>query len=219
MRSPLPSPLPYGYGDGLTERAVEYPWLLGHPLAGRLLDAGSALNHGYVLDVLLPRVSELHTVTLAPEEQAFVDRGVSYLFADLRDLPVRDDIYDAIACISTLEHVGLDNSVYGAAAAKRGDAQAEARRACRELARVAKPGAIVLLTVPYGVPEQLGWVRQLDRAQLIELATEFGAADTTIDIFRRGDRGWQRSSLDESADARYRVHHAEAVACVAMRLP
>src|SRR5664279_6258870 len=78
--------LPSEYGVALNERAVEYPWVIPR-LHGRVLDVGSTLNHGWVLDRVLPHVSELHIVTLAPERRNFLQRRVSYLYADARELP------------------------------------------------------------------------------------------------------------------------------------
>src|SRR5262245_51409774 len=45
--------LPEGYGIGIDERCIEYPWLISRlGLAeGRLLDAGSTLNHAFLLDL------------------------------------------------------------------------------------------------------------------------------------------------------------------------
>ena len=122
-------PLPPGYGIGFDERVVELPWLLAHRLRGRVLDAGSALNHDHVLDRLLPRVENLHVVTLAPEEQSFTQRGVSYVYEDLRDLPYRDGWFDVVACVSTLEHVGMDNQLYSSAVPAVVDPQPEVDRA------------------------------------------------------------------------------------------
>lgn len=208
-----------GFGQGLSERVVEYAWLHARAPRGLTLDAGSALNHGYVLDHLLGGLDGLHVVTLAPESHAYTDRGVSYLFADLRDLPIRDATYDTIVSISTLEHVGLDNARFGDAGARRGDPQAEAKAAVRELARVAKPGARVFLTVPFGVPEAgSGWVRQFDRRSLDDLVAELSpsSAQTTV-YWDRGD-GWQVADPEAAQAARFREYMAAAVACVDVRL-
>lgn len=105
--------LPNGWGIGFDERVVEYPWLLAQEPAGKTLDAGSVLNHAHILDRFQPRLSNLHIVTLAPEEIAFTERRISYLFADLRDLPYKDGWFDTVISVSTLEHVGMDNSLYG----------------------------------------------------------------------------------------------------------
>ena len=97
--------LPERYGTGLDERIVEYPWLLAHQRGGPTLDAGSVLNHDFVLQRVLPHLAPLFTVTLRPEAHVFTDRGVSYIYADLRDLPLRDERFQTVICASTLEHV------------------------------------------------------------------------------------------------------------------
>ena len=96
--------LPPGLGRGLDERVVEFPWLAAQRLAGRVLDAGSTLNHLHVLRRLRPRTDDLHIVTLAPEERAFPQLGVSYLYsrparaaAGRRDLRPRRLALDARA--------------------------------------------------------------------------------------------------------------------------
>jgi hypothetical protein len=109
------APLPAGYGCGLDERCVEYPWLLAHlpPGPGRLLDAGSALNHEFLLERDALAAKRIHVVTLAPEAQCFWGRGVSYVFEDLRALPFRDGTYDIVVSVSTIEHVGCDKHYRG----------------------------------------------------------------------------------------------------------
>jgi hypothetical protein len=45
-------PLPANYGVGIDERCIEYPWLFSH-LPGNaqcILDAGSVLNHDFILN-------------------------------------------------------------------------------------------------------------------------------------------------------------------------
>ena len=81
------SPLPRGFGIGMTERVVELPWLFAKRPSGIVLDAGSTLNHKPILDRILPTVTALHIVTLGPEKRSFPERGVSYLYADIRELP------------------------------------------------------------------------------------------------------------------------------------
>jgi hypothetical protein len=62
--------LPAGHGLRCDERVVEYPWIVARlPETGAdLLDAGSALNFGYVLDLPPLRASRITISTLAPEE-------------------------------------------------------------------------------------------------------------------------------------------------------
>jgi hypothetical protein len=102
------------YGIGFDERVIEYPWLLAREPAGHVLDAGSTLNHEHVLERFLPRCGDLHIVTLAPEPESFPELGVVYSYADVRDLPYPDCSFDTVVAASTLEHVGMDTTAYGA---------------------------------------------------------------------------------------------------------
>jgi glycosyltransferase involved in cell wall biosynthesis/SAM-dependent methyltransferase len=218
--------LPDGLGRGLDERVVELPWLAAQRLGGRVLDAGSALNHLHVLSRLRPRADELHVVTLAPEERSFPQLGVSYLYSDLRELPFADATYDRVASISTLEHVGTDTSYYGGETKVAEDPQRELLRAVAELKRVLRPGGDLYVTVPVGRGERFAWVRSLTPAQLDELVEAFAPESSSIDYFRYADGGWRRAGRDDVAEARYRDHFtspgvgddgvvaAEAVACL-----
>jgi SAM-dependent methyltransferase len=219
--------LPDAFGHGYDERVVEFPWVASRPLRGRLLDAGSTLNHLHVLARLRPRVDDLHIVTLAPEERSYPSMGVSYLYADLRDLPLRTHTYDRVVSISTLEHVGLDNSYYGSGTGAGDDPQADCMRAAAELRRVVRPGGEVYITVPVGRGERFTWVRSFTLDELAELVESLAPDNCTMTFFRHcGEHGWMRVSAEEVGDAHYRDHFtsgppepgdyvaAEAVACL-----
>lgn len=195
--------LPPDYGVGFDERVVEYPWLFAQQIGGQVLDAGSTLNHAHVLDRLLPSLAALHIVTLAPEDDAFTERGVSYLYADLRELPLRDGLYDAVVSISTLEHVGMDNSTYGDTQGRSDDPDRELRRALAELRRVARTGAGLFVTLPYGRREDRGWLRQFDAAGIAGLIDDLGVAGASVTVYAYSASGWQLSSLEEAAELSY----------------
>ena len=218
--------LPHGYGLGFDERVVEYPWLSGRRLGGTVLDAGSTLNHLHVLRRLRPRMDDLHIVTLAPEDRAFPSLGISYLFADLRSLPLDDHVYDRVLSLSTLEHVGLNLDHFGADGLAAEDPQDASLAAADELRRVLRPGGEALLTVPIGVGERFDWVRAFSLAELDALVARFDPVDVDVTFFRH-DGGWHCADRESVSDARYRDHlsgadlrdgvvAAEAVACVAL---
>ena len=226
----------YGYDDaGLDERVVEYPWVFERLAAlqprGPVLDAGSVLNYERVLrawhEKLLPPVS---IVTLGYEGHALPSDRVRYEFADLRELPYRDGWFSLSLSLSTLEHVGLDNSIYGSAAgaAAQSNPDTEAGRALDEIARVTRRSGTLLLSVPYGVRSNRGWFRIFDAGELDQLISRPGWKDRKVRYFRARRDGWRECAAGDASDAGYNeprggqrtappfVAAAEAVALVEM---
>lgn len=194
--------LPPSFGRGIDERIVEYPWALSRLAElrpSRVLDAGSTLNHAEVLDAEPLQGMELHIVTLAPEPRCYWWRGISYVFADLRDLPLRDARYDVVVSLSTLEHVGLDVSLYGARAVVAGGLET----AVRELRRVLRPGGTLLATVPYGRRTDLEWMRQLDATDLDVLRAAFAPSASSTRFYGYGASGWAMGTAESLAAAEY----------------
>lgn len=198
--------LPQQFGVGFDERCVEYPWLLAHLHDGReiVLDAGAALNHDFILTHAIFKNKVIHIVTLAPEPNCFWQEGISYLFHDLREIPIRDDYYDTIACLSTLEHVGCDNTLY-----TRGDGPVEHRPedfllVMQELRRVLKPRGTLLFTVPYGGRRHFGTFKQFDRELISRAITSFGqASEVTETFYRYTAEGWNIASAEDCKECEY----------------
>lgn len=221
--------LPKGYGYGWDERVVELPWIVAQGLRGRLLDAGSSLNHPHMVYRCLEMVDSMTTATLTPEPTTFTDHGVSYAYCDLRELPFRDGWFDTVVCASTIEHVGMDGSIYGNDAPPADDPARERRAALNELTRVLKPGGLLLLTVPFGRAEDHGWLVQFDARRLDDLLASVPPVERRTAIYAYDGSGWQLSSAERASGAGYHDVHADpeppadramaarGVACVSLR--
>jgi SAM-dependent methyltransferase len=208
-----PDSLPPGYGFRLDERIVEYPWFFSRLPAGPgvLLDAGSILNFDFLLDHPALQKKQLHICTLAPESECFWHKGVSYLFDDLRRLPYRDAWFDWAVSLSTLEHVGMDNTLlYTADASKKESQLRDHLRAVAELKRVLKPGGTLYVSVPFGRAQDHGWLQIFDQARIEELVRAFAPSACVMEYFLYHPEGWRRSTAAEAAGATFfDIHHAK----------
>lgn len=206
-------PLPPGYGVGLDERIVEYPWLLSRlrDSEGLLLDGGSVLNYPFLLDA--PQLSGKRVVimTLAPESTIEKRQNVSYVFGDLRDTIFRDEIFDVIVSVSTLEHVGMDNAMlYTADGRHKESSPDDYVRVIQEFRRVLKPGGRFLMTVPFGKSQNLGWLCQFDAERLKQAIAAFGPGLVATTFYKYGPQGWSVSDEASCRECEYFDVHSAA---------
>ncbi len=198
--------LPEGYGYGLDERIIEYPWLFANlpKEACNILDAGSILNHKTIIEQSCWSNKKLHIATLAPEPVCFWQKGISYLYEDLRCLPMKDNFYDVIICLSTIEHIGCDNTIHTKDGTHRETRLDDYLQAIKELRRVLKPDGSLFLSVPFGKYEYLGMFQQFDLLLLNHAMSSFGPAiKVREDFFKYSKGGWQISKADECSDCTF----------------
>lgn len=209
---PRSGPLPTGYGFRIDERAVEYPWLFARlPQGGQLmLDAGSALNHEFLLRRQPLAGKRLVVATLAPEKRCYWRRGVGYLYEDLRRSCLGDGRFDIVASMSTIEHIGLDNTMlYTADAQKRESDRGGWEQAVAEYRRILRPGGTCFLSFPYGRAANHGWFQVFDAGMVARLLSVFAPAEAEVDYFAYRPDGWQRCAAEQVADATFFDIHAQ----------
>lgn len=154
----------HNYGSGLDERIIEFPLALqvgDFESPGRVLDAGAALNVNYIREYIgHPMAFITHfTQSGKNEECRFSGYRVSYVFGDLRSMDFKDATFDRVLCISTIEHIGMDNSRYGGPTEELPMTFLDA---LSEMMRVLIPEGQLLLTFPYGIAKNCGWYQIFD---------------------------------------------------------
>lgn len=198
--------LPEGWGLWLDERAVEYPWFFSRlpGRAGNLLDAGSVLNHEYVLSHEKLKNKKISIYTLAPETESHWNRGISYVYGDLRECSYRSECFDWVVSLSTLEHVGMDNTLFYTKDRSKNEYAPESHlQALLELRRVLKDHGVLYLTLPFGRSQSLGWLQIFDSAMVEKVIAVFQPRSVSKVYFRYTKRGWQFSSADDCSEAGY----------------
>ena len=212
--------LPEGYGYGYDERVVEYPWTLSRlsDSNSKLLDAGSVFNFREIVDHPKVDSKDFTIFTLAPESHSFWQRGISYHYGDLRELPFKDEWFDEIISISTLGHVGMDNRLY-TGQAEQGKIGLEAERAVTELLRVLRPGGKFMISVVFGKHQLIEWsdgsvfAEQFDSSLLKDLLGVFSSCTSVaVNFYKYTKNGWNIATEEECRDLEYfNIHTAKTI--------
>lgn len=177
---------------GLDERSIEIPWILSvlNTKEKNILDAGSALNHKDILNHTIWKDKQLTITTIALNEPKHPFDWVNYVYSDLRDLPFKDNTYDAVVSISTLEHIGMDNSLFNDDIKYKEDNELDYIKALKEMYRVLKPGGKLYLTVPFG--QYINYIEfQQFNKQMIDTSAKYFNQDSRQETYYYYDYGWK----------------------------
>lgn len=195
--------LPQGYGIAMDERVVEYPWVYGRlGKVGKMLDAGSTFNHDFLLQRPPLRGADITIMTLAPERRCYWRDGYSYVFGDLRKTMFGDQVFDTVASMSTIEHIGLDNQMLYTGQPEDAETDRDGFvPAVKEFKRILRPGGVCFISVPFGKHDNLGWYQVFDLAMIQRIIEAFGPTSSHVDYFGYTRNGWSRQSAEALADA------------------
>jgi hypothetical protein len=206
-----------------SERAVEIPWVASAIAScfGLWLDVGYVyaepryweaiptmdwrrlLRYGYGFDLTEPGHSD-------PLPMHVVGDVVDYDFGAL-------PCFDLITCISTLEHVGCDNTNYHINAVRRNQPFTLQRRALHQLLSALTRRGRLLVSLPYGVFQDHGWFLQYDADMvqtLIKMGAQAGRQLTTELYYQLTDEGWRRVKPEGLETVKYRSEEGRAAAVV-----
>lgn len=171
---------------GSTERVVEIPWVLSRWKGEkRVLDIGTAFGLPlYMHELMKLGASQLHGVDVAPVKI----KGVIMTQADVRKMPFPDSWFELVTCISTLEHIGLEDP-FGTPLADKtpGDVAA-----LKEMARVLAKGGRILVTVPFGRLEHLRFMKQYDLNEWDDTLRRSGLRVVEREFYGYSASGWRR---------------------------
>jgi hypothetical protein len=192
------------FGYHIDERIVEYPWFLtklsNDPLV--LLDAGSALNHEIIVNHPKLQNKKLFISTLSPEKQSFWNKGISYVYEDLRETCFRKEMFDCISSISTIEHIGLNNSLIYTKDITKAENQTTAYKLFVDtLHALLKPGGSLFLTFPYGLFFNHGWFQVFNSEMIDSVVERFNPRFFSEEIFEYKHNGWCPSTREDAKNS------------------
>lgn len=198
------------FKPGTSERSIEIPWAIScYNGEERVLDVGFANAEGRYLQKLLSlKIPYLFGIDIVKKR---LD-GISSIVGDLRNIPFQSNYFDLISCISTIEHIGRDNTIYKEGYCEK-DNLADFK-AIRELSRIVKNQGKIIITVPFGKFHDYEWFIQYDEARWDSLIQESGCKVIRQDFFLY-DKGWKSCRKHELSDILYKDNNAPAAAGLA----
>lgn len=215
-------------GFATTERFIEEPWCLARLRGTRVvLDVGNAhAGKSYLQKLASLHIPDLYGIDLSPiAPMLMTDHTgrqrplLTAVQGDIRQTDFPSDFFDAITCISTIEHVGMDNRHYGVKDAPSTDRCD--RAAIVEMCRITKPRGRLLLTVPFGTFQNHGWFVQYDMTYLVQLISTSGYDVSEMHFFKYRN-GWSECFAYELKSTGYATNGALAaagLACIELQKP
>ena len=183
----------------IDERIVEIPWVINElkKNQGVLLDAGSTLNFDYILKELT-HLKKIFITTLYPEKLSFNELNISYTYENLSNLSFKDNYFDTITCISTLEHIGFNNEIYnyGRFKSKKIDKK-QLKKALINLKRVLKKNGKLLISIPFGKRGIYENMQQFNATDLKNILNHLKLKKKEIDFYMYDNNNWIKCKKED----------------------
>lgn len=193
--------------NGLDERIIEYQWIISElkHLKGNLLDAGSTLNFPIILNKIKNNFS-ITIQTMYPENYSNFDEGVSYIYSDLVNQSFKENYFDVVTCVSTIEHVGCDIKMYNTTSTKK---KINANRnsyiqVIKNFKKILKNNGILLITIPYGKYERFNELQQFDKRMVNKIIKIFNPKKISKKFAIYKNDKWQASGEKDCENINFR---------------
>ncbi len=202
----------FPYGKGCSERLIEIPWALSK-YAGekRVLETGCSFAEDEYIDKLkLLQIPLLYGIDISDKNaKDFIKKT-----ADIRDSGFPSGYFEMILCISTIEHVGMDNKKHYSPIHELANAEHVSPdvHALREMWRILKKGGKLIVTVPFGKYHDYGWFKHYNAAALTKLTESVDYARLIKEFFMYTPEGWTSCAEADLANSLYNDNGAVAAA-------
>jgi hypothetical protein len=145
------------YGERIAEYTYFSKWILSLPTDLNILDVGCVLNNKSVNLILKRRCNEVWFCNPSLETEINISNPVFYHISSLDNAFPSGQRFDIVTCLSTIEHIGYDNSQYGATApALYKEPSIEPfTRSFGKLCDLTASGGHLLISFPFGKREAL----------------------------------------------------------------
>jgi SAM-dependent methyltransferase len=181
----------------ISERLVEYPFLTRNLISpdtkARILDIGSANSPlTKAISKFGNKKWQVIGIDIATVSEKFDSLSLTRM--DARLLGFRDEVFDQIICISTIEHIGIPSDYYNI---RQSDELGD-MRAISEIYRVLKKGGSVIATLPYGNKIKKQDHRIYNKSSLDNITLVFSVIRK--EFYRYDDGKWKKCKNQSIAD-------------------
>ncbi len=200
------------------ERVVEYPFvaneIVQHTKSGKIdvADVGCVLNNPLMAEILKGRVNWTWFFNASIEPPS-IRGNVAYLEADIRQTDIYERLqFPLVTCLSTLEHIGMDNTRYGGTRQEfdspPADPEKFAIQGLETVAKFVRPGGTLIVSVPYGPFEYVQSAYDpgpviyyvFDRPRIEAMMNSLKEFQVEPHLFKVvPGKGWVRTDLSDSS--------------------
>ncbi len=194
----------------LNERIVEIPFVID--ALAQMAKSSKVLDLGCMESVLPLFLAGLGFQVTGFDFRQYPYRVPNFKFiqGSILDLPFEKGYFDAVTCVSTIEHIGI--GFYN----DPKDNLSSDIKGMLEIKRVLKPGGLSILTVPFGKTSINNQQRIYDQQGLDKLLVGFSV--NTIKFFKNiqvvhGNNYWEQISSSQAESLNY-INGTECVCCL-----